>query len=40
MSKCFTDLTSGDIWGGLAASAVDLPQTMAFGIDIINTIWF
>jgi len=27
-------ISSGDVWGGLAASAVALPQTMAFGVAL------
>ncbi|MCH8202457.1 MAG: SulP family inorganic anion transporter, partial [Proteobacteria bacterium] len=27
-------ITAGDVWGGLAASAVALPQTMAFGVAL------
>jgi SulP family sulfate permease len=36
MNKYFTGLTSGDVWGGLAASAVVLPQAMAFGVALLT----
>ena len=35
MNKPLANLTAGDIWGGLAASAVVLPQAMAFGVTLI-----
>ncbi|HKK16991.1 MAG TPA: SulP family inorganic anion transporter, partial [Gammaproteobacteria bacterium] len=36
MNKYFSGLTTGDIWGGLAASAVVLPQAMAFGVALLS----
>ena len=36
MNKYFTGVTPGDAWGGLAASAVVLPQAMAFGVALLS----
>ena len=36
MNKYFSGLTTGDLWGGLAASAVVLPQAMAFGVALLS----
>ncbi len=40
MKKYFSSITSGDAWGGLAASAVVLPQAMAFGVALLSTKGF
>jgi SulP family sulfate permease len=40
MKDFFTKVTSGDVWGGLAASAVVLPQAMAFGVALLATNGF
>jgi len=36
LKEHFTKITAGDIWGGLAASAVVLPQAMAFGVALFS----
>ncbi len=34
LARHFTGVTAGDVWGGLAASAVVLPQAIAFGVAL------
>ena len=36
LNKYFSKLTLGDVWGGLAASAIVLPQAMAFGVALFT----
>ncbi len=35
LKNLFKQVRTGDIWGGLAASAVVLPQAMAFGVALL-----
>lgn len=38
MKNLFKQIKTGDIWGGLAASAVVLPQAMAFGVALLSPL--
>jgi SulP family sulfate permease len=40
LEQHFPGVTAGDIWGGMAASAVVLPQAMAFGVALYSPAGF
>lgn len=40
MNKFFSGFTTGDAWGGMAATAVVLPQAMAFGVALLAPVGF
>ncbi len=40
MKNVFSNFSAGDVWGGLAASAVVLPQAMAFGVALLVAYGF